>query len=93
MQLIVTFVEKDSQKVLLKIKFIKHYRQARNNRHFTGKYRGAAHSIFNLKFHVPNEILVVFHIGSNNDYHFIIKELANSFEGKFDCLREITEKY
>ena len=93
MQIIVTFVEKDSQKVLLKIKIIKHYRQARNNCHFTGKYRGAANSIFNLKFNVPNEILVVFHIGSNNDYHFIIKELANNFEGKFDCLREMTEKY
>ena len=27
--------------------------------------------------------LVVFHNGSNYDYHFIIKELANKFEGQF----------
>ena len=28
---------------------------------YTGKCRGAAHSICNLKFNVPNEISVVFH--------------------------------
>ena len=33
-----------------------------------------AHSICNLKFNVPNEIPVVYHNGSNYDYHFIIKE-------------------
>ena len=26
-------------------------------------------------------------------YHFIIKELATKFEGKFECLREDTKKY
>ena len=30
---------------------------------------------------------------SNYDYHFIIKELAKEFEGKFTCLRENTETY
>ena len=25
---------------------------------------------------------------SNYDYHFIIKELANGFEGQFECLAE-----
>ena len=47
--------------------------------HHTGKYRDANHSIYNLKFNMPNEIPVVFHNGSNYDYHFIIKELANGF--------------
>ena len=51
----------------------------------TGKYRGAAHSICNFKFNAPNEIHVVFHNSSNYDYHFIIKELANEFEGQFEC--------
>ena len=32
----------------------KNYRKVRDYRHFTGKYRGAAHSICNLKFNVPN---------------------------------------
>ena len=42
---------------------------------------------------MPNEIPVVFHDGSNYYYHFIIKALANEFEGQFECLRENTEKY
>ena len=29
----------------------------------------------------------------NNDYHFIIKELAETFEGKFTYLEENTERY
>ena len=35
---------------------------------------------------MPNEIPVVFHKGWNYDYDFIIKELANEFEGQFECL-------
>ena len=40
-----------------------------------------------------NEIHVVFCGGSNYDYHFILKELTNEFEGKFECLQENTERY
>ena len=69
------------------------YRKFRNHCHYIGKYRGAAHSICNLKFNVPNEIPVVFHNGSNYNYHFIIKELANEFEGQFECVGENKEKY
>ena len=42
---------------------------------------------------MPNEIPAVFHNGSNYDYHLIIKELANEFEGQSECLLENTEKY
>ena len=42
---------------------------------------------------MPNEIPVIFDNGSNYDYHFMIKELANEFDGKFECLGENTEKY
>ena len=48
---------------------------------FTVKYRGAARGMYNLKFTVPHEISVVFHNEASYDYHFIIKELANKFEG------------
>ena len=64
----------------------KNYRKVRDYCHFTGKYRGAAHNICNLRFNVLNEIPVFFHNGSNYDYHFIIKELANEFEEQFECL-------
>ena len=47
--------------------------------------------MFNLKFNVPNEIPVVFHNSSNHDYNLIMKQLANGFEGKFECLGENTE--
>ena len=62
----------------------KNYQKVRDHCHFTWKYSNAAHGICNLKFNVPNEISVVFHNDSNYDYHFIIKELANSFEGKLE---------
>ena len=68
------------------------YLKVRDHCHYTGKYRDAAHSICNLKSNVPNEISVVFHNGSNYDYHFIINELAK-FEGISECLGENKEKY
>ena len=61
--------------------------------HYTGKYRGAAHNICNLRHKVPKEIPVVLHNGSTYDYHFIIKELVKEFDGNFDCLGKNTEKY
>ena len=42
---------------------------------------------------MSNEIPAVFHNGSNYHHHFIIKQLTNEFEGKFECLGENTEKY
>ena len=66
------------------------YQKVRDHCHYTGKYRGAAHSICNLKFNVPSEIPVVFHNGSNYDYNFIIKELANEFNSNLNVL-EITK--
>ena len=71
----------------------KNYRKVRDNWNYTGKYRGAAHSICILKFDVPNEIPVVFHSGSNYDCYFIIKELATESKGHFKCLWENAEKY
>ena len=67
--------------------------KVRDHRHFTGKYRGAAHNTCNLRYKIPKNIPVIFHNGSTYDYHFIIKELANEFDGNFECLGENTEKY
>ena len=67
--------------------------KVRDHSHYTGKYRGAAHSICNLRYKIPKEIPVVFHNGSTYDYHFIIKQLAREFKGYFHCLGENTEKY
>ena len=43
--------------------------KVRDNCHYTGKYRGAAHNICNLRYKVPKEIPIVFHNGSIYDYH------------------------
>ena len=67
--------------------------KVRDHCHYTGKYRGAAHNICNLRYKVPKEIPIVFHNGSIYTYHFIIKELVKKFEGNFECLGENTEKY
>ena len=60
--------------------------------HYTGKYRGAAHDICNLRYKTPKEIPIVFLNGSTYDYHSIIKELAGEFEGEFNCSGENAEK-
>ena len=69
------------------------YHKVRDHCHYTGKYRGAAHDICNLRYKTPKEIPVVFHNGSTYDYHFIIKNFAEQFKGGFECLGENTEKY
>ena len=39
----------------------------------------------NLKYSISKKIPIIFHNGSNYDYHFLINELAEEFEN--------TEKY
>ena len=46
-----------------------------------------------MRYKTSKEIPVVFHNGSTYYYHFIIKQLAKEFEGKFEYLGENTDKY
>ena len=61
--------------------------------HYTGKYRGVPHRVCNLQYKVPKNIPVVFHNGSNYDFHIVIKQIPKDFDGPFNCLGENTEKY
>ena len=72
-----------------KNKEFKQKQKVRDHDYYTGKYRGAAHSICNLRYKIPREIPV----GSIYDHHFITENLANEFKGNFACLGENTEKY
>ena len=81
------------ERTLKKLSKSLNYRKVRDYCHYTGKYRGAAHHASNLNFNVPNEISVVFHNVLNCDYHFIINELANEFEGQFECVVEKKENF
>ena len=74
MQQNVKFVEK---RFLKKFPRNKNHQKVRDHCHYTDKYRGAAHSVWNLRFNVPSKISVIVHDGSYYDYyHFISKELA-----------------
>ena len=64
----------------------------RDHCNYTGKYRGAAHFICNLKFSIPKEIPAV-HNGSKYDYHLFIRELAKEFEGELDYTGKSSEEY
>ena len=52
-------------------------RKVRDHCHYSGIYRGAAHSLCNLQYEIPSYIPVVFHNLAGYDAHMFIKELAN----------------
>ena len=56
-------------------------RKVRDHCHYTGKYRGAAHSICNLRYKITKKIPVAFHNGSTYDYDFTFKQLTREFKG------------
>ena len=57
---------------------LKEHCKVRDHCHFTGEYRGAAHGKSDLNYSIPKGIPLVFHNGSNYDYHFIRKTLAEA---------------
>ena len=80
------------QKLVILIKKIedkhakdKNYWEVRDNCQYSGEHGGRARSVCNSKFSVPKETPMVFHNGSNYDYHFITKEVATESERKFTC--------
>ena len=58
------------------IKIHLNYNKVRDHCHCNEKLRGAAHSIYNLRYKTPKEIPVVFHNCSTYDNHFIINKHA-----------------
>ena len=54
------------------------YHKVKNHFHYTGKFRGSAHNICNLRYKTPKEIPVVFHNGFTYDYHFILNSLQKN---------------
>ena len=58
---------------------------------YAGNYKDAGHSICNLIFNVPIQVLVVFHNGSNCYYYFIIKQLAKELKDNLSVLGKIAK--
>ena len=69
------------------------HRKVRELCNYTGECRHAVNSICHIMYSMPKKFSIVFHNGSNYDYHFIIKELAKEYEKQFTCLGENFEKY
>ena len=70
----------------------KNKRKVKDHCHYTGKFRGAAHSKCNLNYKVPKDIPVIIHNASYDTY-FIINQLAEEFKGKLNCIGDNIEKY
>ena len=66
--------------------------RVRDHCHYTGRYRGAAHNICNLKYSKPNNISVFFHNLTGYDSHLFIKKL-NTTMGTIDCIPNNEENY
>ena len=67
-------------------------RKVRDHCHYSGKYRGAAHSICNLQYKIPSHIPVVFHNLTGYDAHMFIQELAKC-GSKMGVIAKNTEDY
>ena len=70
----------------------KNKRKVKDHCHYTGKFRGAAHSKCNLNYKVPKDIPVIIHNASYDTY-FIINQLAEEFKGKLNCIRGNMKKH
>ena len=71
------------------------YKKVRDHCHFTGKYRGCAHSICNLNFcNRYSKIPVFFHNMKNYDGHLIIQNAEKlSNKKKIDVIAQNSEKF
>ena len=50
--------------------------KVRDHCHVSGKFRGAAHEVCNLKYKIPKFFTVVFHNLSGNDSHIFITKFG-----------------
>ena len=66
--------------------------RVRDHCHLSGKFRGTAHEVCNLKYKVSTFFPVVYHNLSGYDSHLFIKTLGNS-EGDISCIPSNDESY
>ena len=72
--------------------FNKKEHKVRDHCHYSGLYRGAAHSSCNLQYKIPNHIPVVFYNLAGYDAHLFIKELAG-YTTDIGVIAKNTEDY
>ena len=59
--------------------------------HYTGKFRGAAYSICNLKYKVSKKFPIIIHNPSYDT--FILNQLAKEFKDQLNCIGDNMEKH
>ena len=74
-------------------KYYKNFMKVRDHDHYTGIYRGAAHSICKWRYATKEDIPVIIKNGCNYDFPLIIQELAKEFRPEIHCIPEEREKY
>ena len=74
------------------MKIIKTEKKVKDHCHYTGKFRGTAHSICNLRYKVPDNIPTIIYNASYDTY-FIINQLAKEFKSDLDCIGGNMERY
>jgi hypothetical protein len=67
--------------------------RVRDHCHLTGKFRGAAHKICNLKYRVPKFFPVLLHNLTGYDSHLFVKKLRGEDSEKINCIPCNEEKY
>ena len=67
-------------------------RKVRDHCHYTGMYRGAAHSSCNLQYKIPNHIPVIFHNLAGYDAHLFMRELVK-YTTDIGVIAKNTEEY
>ena len=67
-------------------------KKAKDHCHYTGKFRGAAHSKCNLNYKAPKEVPIIID-NTSYDAHFMINQLAKEFKGERNCIGDNMEKY
>ena len=65
-------------------------KKVKDHCHYTGKFRGAAHSKCNLNYKVPKDIPIIIQ-NASYDTHFITNQLAEEFKGELNCIRKNME--
>ena len=60
-------------------------KKAKYHCHYTGKFRGAAHSKSNLNYNIQKGIPIIIH-NATYDTHFILNQLAIKFKVELNCI-------
>lgn len=66
--------------------------KVRDHDHITGKYRGSAHQVCNLKYRLSFKLPVIFHNLRGYDSHFIMQEIGK-FNLNVNVIPDNMEKY